>query len=136
MTHAKPGAAAARWRGGPPGCPLTRCEYEVLTRAAEGLTPKQIARERGRSQRTILQQMHTAYRRLGVSGAAQAVSVLGRNGWHHWQNEREPSLLETSNPLMAGYARELDRWLASGMTDTRARHGMRLALAARRNEIG
>mgnify|MGYP007100084930 CR=1 FL=1 len=62
-------------------CPLTARQHEILLLIARGLTQKQIALELGVAYTTVRTQLGTAYRRLDVTNAAQAVVVLMNNGW-------------------------------------------------------
>ncbi|HKY39291.1 MAG TPA: helix-turn-helix transcriptional regulator [Polyangiaceae bacterium] len=55
---------------------LSASQYHVIGRIVEGWTYAQIAQERRRSSRTIANQVAGAFRRLGVSGRAQLVSLL------------------------------------------------------------
>lgn len=53
---------------GEAAAPLTASEREVLRQAARGLSNSAIARLRGRSERTIANQLASAYAKLGIEG--------------------------------------------------------------------
>jgi DNA-binding CsgD family transcriptional regulator len=53
---------------------LTRSQYAVLCRFVEGQTYAEIALARGRSQRTVANQVAALFRRLGVSGRGELVA--------------------------------------------------------------
>lgn len=91
-----------------PACPLTARQLEVAQLKATGLTYGQVALELGLSEHTVRSHLSDAYRRLGVAGWPQLVTVL-----------RE------SSPWQAVYLHEFDRHLA-GEPDARER--MSLAL--------
>jgi DNA-binding CsgD family transcriptional regulator len=55
---------------------LTAAENEVLACAAAGLSNAEIARRRGKSLRTIANQLASAYRKLGVSGRQEVLAQL------------------------------------------------------------
>lgn len=55
---------------------LTSSEFDVLCRLLQGYTYRQIAEERGTSERTVANQVATAFRRLRVSGRAQLIALL------------------------------------------------------------
>lgn len=63
----------------PPG--LTDRETQVLRMLAEGRTPKQVALELECSPSTIHNHLHHVYRKLGVSGQAQALLLAREKGW-------------------------------------------------------
>lgn len=75
-----PPARTERWRV-PDGCPLTLRELRVLAARARGFTNKQTALALRCSSSTVRTDLHNAYRRLGVNGAAQAVIVCYQAGW-------------------------------------------------------
>ena len=56
---------------------LTPSERAVVRRALEGASNSDIARERGRAERTIANQLATAYARFGVRGRAELAALLG-----------------------------------------------------------
>lgn len=56
---------------------LTPSERAVVRRALEGASNAEIARERGRAERTISNQLATAYARFGVRGRAELAALLG-----------------------------------------------------------
>jgi DNA-binding NarL/FixJ family response regulator len=55
---------------------LSAGQYHVIGRVVEGWSYAQIAQERRRSARTIANQVAEAFRRLGVSGRAQLITLL------------------------------------------------------------
>jgi DNA-binding CsgD family transcriptional regulator len=55
---------------------LSTAEFEVLSHFVEGLTYEQIARERGRSSRTIANQISAVFRKLRVSGRRELLALL------------------------------------------------------------
>ncbi|MFT5589434.1 MAG: DNA-binding CsgD family transcriptional regulator [Bradyrhizobium sp.] len=57
-------------------CRLTRAEYLVARLAAEGLQYKEIARELDVSPATVRNQLHSAYRKLGVSNKTALAAAL------------------------------------------------------------
>lgn len=56
---------------------LTPSERAVVRRALEGASNSDIARERGRAERTIANQLATAYARFGVRGRAELAALIG-----------------------------------------------------------
>jgi DNA-binding CsgD family transcriptional regulator len=58
----------------PPG--LTEVEREIVLEVARGASNADIARARGRSARTIANQLASIYGKLGVSGRAELVARL------------------------------------------------------------
>ena len=62
----------------PPGAPAQR---EVLDLLLRGLSNAGIARQRGRSERTVAHQVDRLYRRLGVGSRAELVALAAREGW-------------------------------------------------------
>lgn len=56
---------------------LTRSEYAVVRRALEGASNGDIARERGRAERTVANQLATVYARFGVRGRVELAALLG-----------------------------------------------------------
>jgi DNA-binding CsgD family transcriptional regulator len=70
----------AHWTSG--GCPLSAREEEVLRlMALEGLQTAGIAQRLGLAASTVRQHCQNAYRRLGVTHAAQALVVCFNAGW-------------------------------------------------------
>lgn len=65
----------------PPAHDLTARELEVLRALATGAAPKQVARELGCSPSTVHNHLHHVYRKLGVSGQAQALLLAREQGW-------------------------------------------------------
>lgn len=63
----------------PPG--LTDRETEVLRVLATGVTAKQVAHQLGCSVSTVHNHLHRVYRKLGVSGQAQALLYAREKGW-------------------------------------------------------
>ena len=63
----------------PPG--LTDREVQVLRMLAAGQAAKQVAHELGCSQSTIHNHLHHIYRKLEVSGQAQALLLARERGW-------------------------------------------------------
>jgi DNA-binding CsgD family transcriptional regulator len=63
------------------GCVLSPSELQTLRQMARGLSYAEAARETHRSRSTVRSLLHTAYRRLGVSTIAQALTVCWHAGW-------------------------------------------------------
>jgi putative nucleotidyltransferase with HDIG domain len=63
----------------PPG--LTDREVQVLRMLATGATAKQVAHRLGCSPSTVHNHLHHVYRKLGVSGQAQALLLARERGW-------------------------------------------------------
>lgn len=63
----------------PPG--LTDREVQVLRMISRGRTAKQVALELGCSPSTVHNHLHHIYRKLGVSGQAQALLAARENNW-------------------------------------------------------
>lgn len=59
---------------------LSRAEYETARLALEGATHKDIAAARGRSERTVANQLGATFRKLGASGRFQLLGVALRAG--------------------------------------------------------
>lgn len=59
---------------------LTRAEHDVLSYLPLGYSNRQIARARGNTERTVRNQLSSAYAKLGVGSRAEAVSVLAQLG--------------------------------------------------------
>ncbi len=53
---------------------LTEAERSVVEQVVRGASNAEIAKERGRSMRTIANQLASAYRKLGVSGRAELLA--------------------------------------------------------------
>jgi DNA-binding CsgD family transcriptional regulator len=62
----------------PPGAPAQR---EVLDLLLRGLSNAEIARLRGRSERTVAHQVDRLYRRLRVGSRAELMALAAREGW-------------------------------------------------------
>lgn len=62
-------------------CPLSARELECVSSLADGLLMKQIAVKHGVEVSTVRSQLHTAYRKLGVSNRVEAVLAASTNGW-------------------------------------------------------
>jgi DNA-binding CsgD family transcriptional regulator len=62
----------------PPGAPAQREVLELLLR---GLSNAEIARQRGRSERTVAHQVDRLFRRLRVGSRAELVALAAREGW-------------------------------------------------------
>ena len=58
--------------------PLTEAEREVALIALAGHTNDEIARRRGASARTVANQLHSVYRKLGVTTRAELAARLHR----------------------------------------------------------
>jgi DNA-binding CsgD family transcriptional regulator/tetratricopeptide (TPR) repeat protein len=59
---------------------LTRTELDVLRSLSEGLSPKEIAQEAGRSVYTVQAHIQNAIRKLGCSGRNEALTVARKRG--------------------------------------------------------
>lgn len=103
-------------------CPLGPAEFDVLAGLADGLTPAEIAARRGRSVQSVRSNLHTAYRKLGVSTGAAAVATMLRNGWHGYVPPPEAEL----SPFLRAYLVWFDEYLVTG--SQRAWDGMAIAL--------
>jgi DNA-binding NarL/FixJ family response regulator len=55
---------------------LSPTEHELLNQLAQGHSYKQIAQHRQRSAATVRNQIHNAYRKLGVSNRIEALRLL------------------------------------------------------------
>ncbi len=55
---------------------LTDAEYDVARDAIEGFSNAEIARRRGRSARTVANQLASIYRKLGVTSRAELAAIL------------------------------------------------------------
>lgn len=108
----------------PPGCPLTKRQYQVLQLISEGHTRKQVAVLLGVTLSTIRIVNTRAFAALGVHSAAHAIAVMGRNGWFDWE---EPTPLAAVSPFGAAVVDAFDRWLESGFSDQDARDAMHMA---------
>jgi DNA-binding CsgD family transcriptional regulator len=62
---------------------LTAAEREVLSFLRLGYTNAEIARARGNAERTVRNQLSSAYAKLGVSSRAEAVAALVESGGLH-----------------------------------------------------
>lgn len=60
--------------------PLTPAEIEVLQGLADGLSPKEIAQQKGRSVYTVQAHIQNVIKKLGCSGRNQALSIARKNG--------------------------------------------------------
>ncbi len=58
---------------------LSAAERAVARDAARGLSNQEIARRRGRSQRTIANQLASVFRKLGVSSRAELTARFARS---------------------------------------------------------
>jgi DNA-binding CsgD family transcriptional regulator len=63
------------------GCVLSPSELQTLRQMARGLSYAEAAREAHRSHSTVRSLLHNAYKRLGVSTIAQALTVCWNAGW-------------------------------------------------------
>jgi DNA-binding CsgD family transcriptional regulator len=63
------------------GCVLSPSELQTLRQMARGLSYAEAAREAHRSHSTVRSLLHNAYKRLGVSTIAQALTVCWHAGW-------------------------------------------------------
>ncbi len=61
----------------PPG--LTDAEREVVTSVLDGKSNAAIAEERGRSVRTVANQVNSVFRKLGVASRAELVALCARS---------------------------------------------------------
>lgn len=59
-----------------PAHALTDAEHEVARDAIDGLSNAEIARRRGRSARTIANQLASIYRKLGVTSRCELAALL------------------------------------------------------------
>ncbi len=76
----RPAGPSRRPAGGPvpPGAPAQRKVLQLLLR---GLSNAEIARLRGRSERTVAHQVDSIYRRLRVGSRAELIALATREGW-------------------------------------------------------
>jgi DNA-binding NarL/FixJ family response regulator len=58
---------------------LTRAEQDVVDGALAGKSNRRIAVERGRSARTVANQMASAFRKLGVASRSELAAVTSRS---------------------------------------------------------
>jgi DNA-binding CsgD family transcriptional regulator len=75
-----PAAAGSAGRGAPVAPALTSAEHDVLSYLPLGYSNAQIARARGNTERTVRNQLSSAYAKLGVGSRAEAVAVLAEHG--------------------------------------------------------
>jgi DNA-binding NarL/FixJ family response regulator len=61
--------------------PFSPREHEVLTRAAEGLTNKEIAYRLGISERTVQFHINSIFNKTATNSRTEAVALALRNGW-------------------------------------------------------
>ncbi len=59
---------------------LTSTETEVVRLALQGLSNAAIGRRRGRAERTIANQLASAFRKLGVGSRAELAALVARGG--------------------------------------------------------
>lgn len=59
---------------------LTTAEQEIALAVVAGHSSSAIAKQRGRSERTIANQLAAIYRKLGVSSRAELAARLARDG--------------------------------------------------------
>lgn len=111
MAIEPPASAGGRLRGRPKGCPLERREWEALQLVEEGLTYEQIAARLGVAHSTVRNHLHTAYGKLGVNRAAQAVVKIRAADWY----PEPPPVIEPEEgpltPAQKAYLRVFDRHL-------------------------
>jgi DNA-binding NarL/FixJ family response regulator len=74
----------------------TTAELKILKLVVDGLSRKQIAENRGKSQRTIANQLCSAFRKLGVSGRCELLACLVSG---ILQPQREPANQACFEPL-------------------------------------
>lgn len=91
--EAEPGARVSRMRVGgedilvlsvplpklryPEG--TTSAEHEIIDLVLQGLTPKEIAEQRGASLRTVTTQLGTIFRKARVNSQAELISMMTNN---------------------------------------------------------
>jgi DNA-binding CsgD family transcriptional regulator len=56
---------------------LTAAELEVTEGMIQGLSPRQLSRQRGVSERTVSNQLAQIYRKLGVSSKHELLALVG-----------------------------------------------------------
>ena len=78
-----------RLRRGDDGARLTEREREVLVRAAEGRTNRQIGHELGISERTVQAHLSHIYDKLGVASRTEATTAALRQGLIQLSNPEE-----------------------------------------------
>ncbi|WP_085214688.1 response regulator transcription factor [Streptomyces sp. Amel2xC10] len=61
--------------------PLTPRETQILSRIADGATPKAVARELGLSVGSVRNRISSVSAKLGAAGSAEAVAMAERSGW-------------------------------------------------------
>ena len=55
---------------------LTRAEAQVVSHAARGLSNKEIGRALGKAETTVRNQLHSVYRKLGVSSRLRLIVMF------------------------------------------------------------
>jgi DNA-binding NarL/FixJ family response regulator len=75
-----PAAPGAAGNAAPVAPALTSAEREVLSYLHLGYSNAQIADARGNTERTVRNQLSSAYAKLGVGSRAEAVAVLAELG--------------------------------------------------------
>lgn len=108
----------------PPGCPLTKRQYQVLLLISEGRTQKQTGNLLSIEVSTVRSILGNAFAALGVHNAAHAIAAMFRNGWLAWE---DPTPLAAASPFGAAIVDAFDRWLESGFSDQEARDAMHMA---------
>lgn len=123
----------------PPGCPLTKRQYEILYWITQGKEQKQVAHLLGLSESTVRTTCSNAYKLLGVPSATAATVLFMRNGWHaeeaadpRGEAPDEPSQFDHTPyaglPSFApAYLHALDRHLEDG-DDQEAKRDMSVAM--------
>jgi len=61
--------------------PFSPREHQVLTRAADGLTNKEIAYRLGISERTVQFHINSVFNKTATNSRTEAVALALRNGW-------------------------------------------------------
>lgn len=86
------------------GC-LSRAEYAVTRLLIEGKSYAEMAELRSTSQRTVANQLASAFSRLGVSSRAELLCLLAKRQVAHWQSRpvsplvlQPPSLAKAQQP--------------------------------------
>ncbi len=80
---------------------LSFIEWQLLRALAAGVSNKHIARERGKSEYTVRNQLAILFKKIGVNNRAQAV-----NWYHEYLYVTEAALIGTSVPLPAPDSRQ------------------------------
>ena len=80
---------------------LSTVEHEIVELALAGVSHREISRQRGRSGRTIANQLHSIYDKLGVSGRFQLVhlAVVLANCADYRQLKRCAAKVRSNEPL-------------------------------------